>query len=192
VKTKVKVRKERDYRPHADFHHAVWIHLQHAKARHEGWHYSVLSAILLSAFTVEAYLNYVGPALEAGWDDFDKASPLAKLRHVACLLKIEMDFSKRPFQTVNDLFSFRNRMAHPRSESLVVEYISDADGYSKDFYIDIKPKWLVFATEANATRCYEDVEAVVVTINSRLPKPARDPLSNPLTSGQATTYNEGT
>lgn len=185
VKTKVKVRKERDYRPHAEFYHAVRIHLEHVKAQHEGHFYSRLSAFILSAFTVEAYLNYVGPKVEPGWDDFDKASPLAKLRHVASVLNVKTDDSRRPMQTIIELFIFRNRMAHPRASRVIEEYESTEDEYLKEFYSEPRPKWFGFATEVNARRCYEDVGLLIKTINNSLPKPELLPLSNNGWSGSA-------
>jgi hypothetical protein len=183
--TKVKVRKERDYWPHAEFYHAVWVHLEHVKEQQQGHYYSLLSAFMLSAFTIEAYLNYVGPKVEPGWADFDKASPLAKLRHVASVLGIKLDDSRQPMQTIIELFSFRNRMAHPRPVRVVEEYESNQDDYSKDFYAAPRPKWFAFATESNARRCYEDVAALIETINASLPTPELIPLSDRGWSGSA-------
>lgn len=185
MKTKVKVRKECDYRPHAEFFHAVGVHLQHVKDQHHGYFYSTLSAIMLSAFTVEAYLNYVGPLVEPDWEDFDKASPLAKLRHVAAVLRLTLDNSSRPMQTIIELFKFRNRVAHPRSDRVVEEYENTDDEYLKDFYSEPRPKWFAFATEANARRCFEDVEQLVEEINTKLPKPEISPLSSKGWSGSA-------
>jgi hypothetical protein len=184
-KIKVKVRKERDYRPHAEFYHAVWVHLQHVKEQHGGHYYSLLSAFMLSAFTVEAYLNYVGPKVEKGWDDFDKASPLAKLRHVASVLSIKLDDSRQPMQSIIELFSFRNRLAHPRASHVVEEYESTQDDYLEDFYSEPRPKWFAFATEANAHRCYEAVGSLIQTINASLPTPELLPLSGNGWSGFA-------
>ncbi len=184
-RAKIKVRKERDYRPHAEFYHAIGVHLAHVKEQQTGFFYSTLSAIVLSAFTVESYLNYVGPLVEPGWDDFDKSSPLAKLRHVASVQKLTLDNSRRPMQTIIQLFKFRNRMAHPRSESILEEFESTEEDYRKYLYTEPRPKWFAFATESNARRCFEDVEQLIEMINASLAKPEISPLSSKGWSGSA-------
>ena len=185
AENQVKVRKERHYRPHVEFYHAVWVHLEHVKDQHDGHFYSRLSALMLGAFTLEAYLNYVGPVVEPGWDDFDKASTMAKLRHIASVLRIEIDASRRPVQTIIALFSFRNRMAHPRADRVVEEYMSTQDDYLENFYSEPRPKWFAFATEENARRCYEDIGILIKQINASLPKPELLPLSDSGWSGSA-------
>jgi hypothetical protein len=126
---------------------------------------------MMTAFTFEAYMNYVGPKVEPGWSDFESSSTLAKFRQIALRLNYTLDFSRRPFQSVREVFTFRNRMAHPRDEKLKEEYIATLDDYQKDFYSLSSPKWLAIATEANARRCLEDVEAIMDEINRRLPEP---------------------
>lgn len=185
MKKTLKVRKERHFRPHTDFYHAVSVHLQHVQKKHDGYFYSLLSAIMMSAFTVEAYLNYVGPKVEPGWDDFDKASPIAKLRHVASLLHLELDPSSGPMQTVTELFRFRNNMAHPRPSQLVEETLHTHEDYQKSLYEQPIPKWMNFATEKNAQRCYDDIGKLVATINSKLPEPEILPLHDMSWSGSA-------
>jgi hypothetical protein len=185
VKKTVKVRKERHYRPHTEFYHAVWVHLEHVEEKQEGHYYSLLSAFLLSAFTVEAYLNHVGPLVEKGWSDFDKASPLAKLRHVACAIDLPLDSSQRPLQSVVELFTFRNNMAHPRSTQLVEESLHTPDDYQLSLYATPRPKWMGFATLKNAKRCYEDVGKLIEAINAKLPTPDLLPLSDISWSGSA-------
>lgn len=185
MKRTIKVRKERYYRPHTEFYHAISVHLKHVKAQQPGCYYSLLSAFLLSAFTLEAYLNYVGPMVERGWEDFDRSSPLAKLRHVACLLGLSLKSSTRPLQTIVALFSFRNCMAHPRALPVVEEYSCTLVRYESDFYKEPRPPWMAFATEQNACRCYEDVGALIELINSKLPLPETLPLHDSGWSGSA-------
>lgn len=191
-KKTVKVRKELDYRPHAEFFHATSVHLTHVKEQHPGFFYSLLSAFIMSAFTFEAYLNYVGPIVEPDWDDFDKASPLAKLRHVACVVGLPLDSSRRPLQNVLELFRFRNSMAHPRPCPVVQEYLSTPDEYQKDFYSEPRPKWMDFATEKNALQCHEDVGELIKMINAKLPTPDLSPLSAMPWSGSASSDGEST
>ena len=89
-----------------------WVHLQHYEDGVEGCYYSLLSSLLLSAFALEAYFNYVGPILEPGWKDFDRAGIWIKLRHVCALSKLPVDTSQGDFQVIKALFDFRNDIAH--------------------------------------------------------------------------------
>jgi hypothetical protein len=191
-KKTVKVRKERHYRPHAEFFHAAHVHLEHVKERQRGFYYSLLSAFLMTAFTLEAYLNYVGPIVERGWEDFDKATPLAKLRHVACVVGVPIDSSSRPMQSIIELFTFRNRMAHPRAMHIVEEHLSTPEEYQKDFYSEPRPDWMAFATENNALRCHRDVGAIIEAINSKLPVPDAFPLMDMPWSGLASAHEQNT
>lgn len=140
---------------------------------------------MLSAFTVEAYLNYIGPQVESGWDDFDKSSPIAKLRHIASVLDIKLDDSRQPMQSIIELFAFRNRMAHPRAAHVVEEYESNVQDYHIDFHSEPRPKWFAFATETNARRCYKEIAALIGSINAQLPTPEVLPLSDMGWSGSA-------
>jgi hypothetical protein len=185
MKKTVTVRKERHYKPHAEFYHAVSVHLPHVQEQHPGFYYSLLSAFLLSAFSLEAYLNYIGPLVEPGWRDFDRAATLAKLRHVACVLDVQLDASRRPIQTIIELFAFRNRMAHPRDSQVVEEYTSTPEDYQSRFYTEPRPDWFAFATEQNASRCYDDIGATIELFNSNLPEPEPFPLLSSGWTGSA-------
>lgn len=171
MKPRVKVTKQRHFKPHAEFYHATTVLLDHVEKKYEGHYYSLLSSLMMAAFTFEAYMNYVGPLVEPGWSDFDKASTLGKFRHISLKLSYKTDFSKRPCQSIRDLFLFRNRMAHPRDEKLKEEYIATVDDYQEHLYSMSSPKWLAIATEKNARRCVTDLRDIMENLNSRLPNP---------------------
>jgi len=114
--------------------------------------------------------------VETGWEDLDRASTLGKFRHVAALVGYPLDFSKRPHQSIKELFSFRNRMAHPRDERLVEEYSSTPDAYTRDFYSTPSPKWMALVEERSASRLHDDVGEIIRGINLLLPEPEGSPL----------------
>jgi hypothetical protein len=181
----VKVRRERHYRPHVELYHAASVHLD-LEEKTRGSFYFPLSAMMFSAFTLEAYLNYVGrTAVGSGWEDFDKASPLAKLRHVACVLGVQLDPSCRPMQTVIGLLRFRNRIAHARDEHLVETDTASPEEYERKLHTPPLPKWIELATKAQARRCHEDVAQIVELLNSKLPHPETLPLHWDSWSGHA-------
>lgn len=189
MKNTVKVRKEGHHRPHAEFYHAAWVHLEHVKEKRDGYFYSLLSAFMMTAFTLEAYLNYVGPIVESGWNDFDKSSPLAKLRHVACAVGLKLDSSRRPIQSIINLFAFRNQMAHPRASHVVEEHLATPEDYQKYLHSEPKPKWMAYATHENALICHKDVGDIIESINSKLPAP-ESTLMNMMWTGSAISVEE--
>ena len=72
---------------------------------------------MLTAFAFEAYLNHVGPTLFPAWEHFDRLPPWAKFELLCD--KLNVSFPKgtgtRPLQTIVELLSFRNTIAHGRS-----------------------------------------------------------------------------
>src|SRR4029453_16688882 len=86
--------------------------------RGSSWQF--LSSAVLTAFTFEAYLNHVGPQVIACWASLERLPPQAKFELLCETLKVEFPEGrgKRPLQTIDRLFEFRNNMAHGRSETL--------------------------------------------------------------------------
>ena len=168
-KATVRVTREGRYYPHVEFLHGAGVHLSHVEAKHDGFFYSLLSSFLLSAFSLEAFLNYAGPIVEKVWSEFDRAPTLAKLVHVCTVVGVSVDFSRRPFQTINELFQFRNRLAHPRDEKLKVQSDEDIESYQTVLYSQPLPKWMEYATVARARTCSEDIQAVFDLIEATPP-----------------------
>ncbi len=167
----VQVTVERDFRPHVEFMHGSWVHMQHYEEMIEGRYYSLLSSLLLSAFAFEAYLNYVGPTVEKGWSDFERVGVWIKLRHVCGLLDINVATDKGAFQTVRTLFDFRNGIAHARPKVIRRSCKDHADHYRKNLQQQPMPQEFDFITKRNAKRCYNAVRATIDLINSHLQKP---------------------
>jgi hypothetical protein len=83
-----------------------------ARANPRGSNYHRVSAALFSAFAVEAHLNHIGEARLSYWGIVEpKLSWRQKLDLIAEQLEINLDFGRRPVQTLTDLFRFRDRLA---------------------------------------------------------------------------------
>ncbi|MCK6553957.1 hypothetical protein L6Q96_05150 [Candidatus Binatia bacterium] len=77
-----------------------------------------MGALLLTAFTFEAYLNHLGEHLLSLWS-YPERRGVEKKYDVLCdALGIAPDFSRRPYQTLGQLLRFRDALAHGRSEIL--------------------------------------------------------------------------
>lgn len=132
----------------------------------EGLFYNCMFSIVFSAFCIEAYLNQIGEKLFRNWAEFERQSHKKKLKKIAELLAFNPDFSSLPFKSYDEIFGFRNLIAHAKpgeflkferlcdlgpafkflccTESMIreihkkfAEYIEDhADEYSEDFFED--------------------------------------------------------
>jgi hypothetical protein len=137
--------------------------LEKAKKIKEGSFYQTMSCLVFSAFTVEAYLNHVGEQKIAYWNEIEKIEPMAKLKALHSVLKLPFDPSKRPVQTIQQLFKFRNFMAHGRTEKLT------GRGTMKKSRPDpgknlVETKWEKFCNEKEAERAVKDVKKLLETV----------------------------
>ena len=68
-RVKAVVTRQREFRAFAELSHAHWVILDNAKTKRDGWFYECLTANILAAFKVEAYLNHLGPLLFRDWEE---------------------------------------------------------------------------------------------------------------------------
>lgn len=117
---------------YAHLYHGISYHLQLAEARGAGSFYSTLSAMLFSAFSVEAYLNHVGPLLGL-WDEGAKKGidVESKFKLVVAQVGLATDEVKRLKHGFRQLFRFRNLVAHADTESGTFESPVSPSGHVK-------------------------------------------------------------
>ena len=142
---------------------AATFALEQATASELGSFYNCLCSIVMSAFCLEAYINHVGMDRFQDWDDW--ASPLDKLERVAKELHVEIDFGKRPFQSIKNTNRFRNWMAHGRTDVLPISYTEKRPTRGK--VRRAKTRWQSMCTVIKAKHFLEDSEKVVELIHER-------------------------
>ena len=135
-----------------------------------------LSSIILSAFTLEAYLNHVGDAEIPNWKYLERSlSPEAKIRHLCLALNLNIGGDgERPLQTVKGLIKFRNTLAHGRSETLepapdLVKVDDDLDGHIRKRPLTMWEQRI--ATPDFALRVHEDLNKLFKLIHEARPDP---------------------
>ena len=143
---------------------AIWASEQ-AEMTEEGRLYNCMSSIILSAFCIEAYLNHIGSVLLPYWDDEVKKglSIHNKLKIICHHINLVPDFSRRPFQSFNQVVKYRNIMAHATTEKIAVKGIQTIrDGervsypetwWEKHSNLKFAKQWLV------------DTESIIKTIH---------------------------
>lgn len=143
----------------AELRHSSTILLERAEEKRKGYNHEVRASLILSAFTFEASLNHIGSKVVRHWPEIDRLSWKKKLIILSKECGFEVDFSKSPFQTINTLFTYRNALAHGRTEEDEDYTIREYDD-GKDFRVmeDLKPKWQDYESLESSRRAHDAVE----------------------------------
>ena len=141
---------------------SYWM-LEQAETEPKGSFFQIMGSLIFTAFTLEAYLNHIGERIFTCWDDLEQLSPQKKLNVIAEKLEVEKDYSKRPFQTVKQLFKFRNAIAHGKSEFLKSEDLISVTSVQINEPIGkvLEPEWEKYCNLKNAVLAREDVEKII-------------------------------
>jgi hypothetical protein len=146
------------------------------------WHF--LSSLVLTAFAFEAYLNHIGPTLLKCWESVEYLSLANKLDLICELLNVQVpDKGKRPGQTIEKLFKFRNTLAHGRTETVTAPSKRMDPDYVDQHFMQRPLTWCekLIRDGKFARQAREDVEVVVKMIHDA----RRDPKDYPFTFGMA-------
>ena len=168
-KRRIKVSEERQVNTYYELRHASHVILKKAEEDKDGSFYEVMASLIFTAFMIEAYLNHIGPRIIKCWGDLERLSPSSKLNLVTEKLGIEKNEGKRPYQTLSELFKFRNTLAHGKSVFLKSEYETRfvAEPSDKDGYESLQTEWEKYCTQDNANRALEDTEAIIKEIHKQ-------------------------
>jgi hypothetical protein len=139
--------------------HGNGVLLENAKVRRPGYHHETLASAILAAFKFEAFLNHIGSLVLPFWSAVERLPHRNKLEILATHLNVEMDPSKRPFQTLSSLLQARDGIAHGKPE--LIETIAIKEGLPNELDAE-KPqtKRESICTIEFAERAYEDTEQI--------------------------------
>jgi hypothetical protein len=157
---KAKVKRERRFHPYGELRHANWVLLENAREKRDGCLYECMTAILMSAFKFEAFLNEVGDRLFPFWSEMERLPHRRKLAILRSHLGMETGDGERPYQTLRALFRFRNALAHAKPEMLdppECEEVGEIEELRRK-----KPltEWEQRCTLEFAERAFRDTEAI--------------------------------
>src|SRR5262249_26168291 len=138
-----------------------------ARENPEGSNYQRAMAVVLSAFTMEAYLNYLGQELTDHWEQTQWQPLDKKLGIILDVLQFKADLGRRPFQTIKDIFEFRNRFANGKTETYKVRGIFDGTEIP-----NTDPPWIKkFSSDDSSgqmvQRVLEDVDQIMEEMQRR-------------------------
>jgi len=121
-------------------------------------------SMVFCAFSLEAYLNYLGQEKLRCWSDVErKLSPWDKLQILAETMGYEVDSCARPFASFKEIFSFRSAIVHAKAEQKV---LTQKDDVAKE-YIQTKSelKWDRMAETRTARRFFQDTITMISQLN---------------------------
>ncbi|WP_321821735.1 MULTISPECIES: hypothetical protein [unclassified Burkholderia] len=131
-----------------------------AKASREGQLYTCLSALVLSAFMLEAYLNHLGGLKHKDWDALErKQSKTKKFRTFAAQSGINVNLTERPYKSLVTLFAYRDSMAHGKTVTEEIDAEVDID--SSIAASIPSAEWQQFATLDTAEELLTDAVAII-------------------------------
>lgn len=148
---------DRHINPQAILSTGAYHFLELANKTKEGSYYAALASILLSAFTLEAFLNFLGNRCMDNWEEIErKNSPEEKLKLLTSKIQYKVDYGHRPFQTFRDIFWLRNGIVHPKEEILTDDQVE----YDGDYPPILESKVFDEITIKTAKRFYDDTKEI--------------------------------
>jgi hypothetical protein len=159
----------------------------HRRAINEkaGAYWVEMAGLILAAFTVEAYLNHVGPKIFKTWNE--RGSHRSKLDIICKKLGLSFPRRERPGRSIDALFRFRNALAHGKSEIFELPpWIEDAERFEGQT-TERRPQatWERFCSDV------DNVESVRADVNELIRKihDTADLENDPVFSSGFTSYN---
>jgi len=168
-KLKEKIKIKRKINTYTEMWDCSLYLLEKGQKEKKGSYYQFMASLIFTAFTLESYYNHAGEKIFACWNKIERSlSHTTKLILICDNLNIKIEDSKRPYQTIRQLFSFRDKIAHGKDINLEpvdkIQFMSDK--YENDFVL--KAEWQTFCTEKNAIQSKEDAEQIIRNIHSKI------------------------
>lgn len=112
-------------------------------------------------------MNHIGEAKLPFWSIVEpKLSWKAKLELVAQQLGVELDYGHRPFQSLSELFKFRDKLAHGKTVSAESAY--EYHGNPGDDFGNLDPEWLKkFCSDEAVCRIREDTLEIIKLLHDK-------------------------
>ena len=159
-RVRAKVSRSRNVNMFGELSYANWVLLENALEKRDEYLYDLMSCLVFAAFKHEAFINHIGFRLIPNWNELERCPGREKLEALEKHLGLNIDNSRRPFQTLHDLFAARDQLAHGKPVLLEHENIVEAG--TREEIRRRKPltKWELLCTIEFAKRAYDDTEEI--------------------------------
>lgn len=110
---------DHDYRPWPELRHAAASLRMTAERYEPGSAYTIMAALVMMAFSVEAFIQTLGPeVLKEEWTQeeypAERWKVTKKLKEVGRRLGVPVDYGTSPWQDIKALFEARDDLAHAK------------------------------------------------------------------------------
>jgi len=157
---------KRDVITYSILRQVSWDAFKEYKDHIDGGFFKLITIMVFSAFCLEAFLNHTGRMYFPYWmqEEVNK-TPDEKLKLVLGKLELTPDFGSRPFQTFGDIFRFRNKIAHGKTEYLQLEVRGNFLA-TEDHPLPYS-EWEELVSENNAEIFMSDTDEIVKIIHRK-------------------------
>ena len=159
-----RVEQERTVFAHSQLYMAAEQALKDGQER--GFPSDFMTSLILSAFCLEAYLNFAGERMLPNWNEIERSSVAKKFELICGLLGIKIEWERQPHQSIKELWWFRNQMAHARTETAEENWKQPS---GRPLKIRRLPKtvWEKRCTYKEAKKAIEVVEQMIKEIHTK-------------------------
>ncbi len=147
--------------------------LESSRLELPGRNYHYVTAIVFSAFAVEAAVNHVGIDHVPDWSKNERRMGgwEKKLKTLATRFGMPLDFTTRPAQTVKAAFEVRDKLAHGKTWVGEQCYLDDGHGIGDASF----PDWLLpCLNEARAQQVIDDARELIGQLLDKAEYPPTD------------------
>lgn len=155
----------REVRTFVDLNHGADVLIQKTEEEPKGSYYTTMGALLLTAFTFEAYLNHLGQKRIKFWKEIESIKVLEKYVALCKEFDLTLDFAKPPYQTLKALFKFRNAIAHGRSQ--ILEETKEVSARDEPHEHTPKAHWEEYCKLDNAKRAKQDIAEIITELHKK-------------------------
>lgn len=153
-------------------HNAADWAIDQAKGTEKGRVYNCMSANLLLAFCLEAYLNHICEELLPFWDENMKKNLNTenKLKIISSHLNLDLNYSKRPYHTLKDVWKFRNLVVHGKREKIRTQTVRNMrkEPFQGDALPErAKPWWEQQYKIKVSEKWFMDIETVIKSLHGK-------------------------
>lgn len=165
----VKIEVKREVRAYVEFWYTSTRLLEMTNEVKQGQYHLVMGSLVFTAFALEAFLNHAGEKVFSCWKDLERLSPKEKLNVVSEKIGLRINYGVRPWQLMNELFQFRNDIAHGKNVNLERLEEKSLTSYGIDpslQHYNAETRWEKYCTKENAERARSEVRAIIELIYS--------------------------
>jgi hypothetical protein len=160
----------------AAFYFRTKVAEQEGAGNTDGLKFDMMAALTMTAFFIEASINYIGKDKIADWKERQPGNK--KLREVTAALGISPDLSSRPWSVVKRLKDFRDTLAHGKPQNLkAAKKIEGPVGMKIDHQL-LQSDWMGELNVQSVIECYEDANAISVEMFAAAGIKAQDAVSH--------------